>query len=168
MKAHGLQGEVVLRSLSDAARKWKRGEEFFLSFDTTPKGVFPERLTLVSTRIDGEFIRVAFREITDRNTAEALIGSYLEVTERSKPTGKWFFYIDDLVGLTVVDMENRTLGKVIDVMELPASHVIEVQGPNGDTTLIPFLKRFVKSVELSTKTIQVKLMPGLVPWVDEA
>ncbi len=167
MKAHGLRGEVVIRSLSDAESRWKVGAVFHLDFDNKQIKLVSEKLTIVEATVDGEFIRTKFAEVDGRDNAEKLVGGYLEVEERIQSKNKWFFYIDDLLGMTVHDETGAVAGEVVDVQELPASHVIEVRGSTGETAMVPFMKRFIKSVDTPSRIIVVKLIPGLLPWMDK-
>ena len=104
VRAHGVSGEVVVRTLSDV-RRWRKGDQFALSFDRTPRPVrgtapIPESLTTISVRENGDFLVIQFQEITDRDQAQRVSGGYLEVSERASLPGKWLFYNDDLLGFT--------------------------------------------------------------------
>lgn len=165
VRAHGLKGELILQSLSDV-RQWKRGEVYHISFDTPPRNItLPEQLTLMSAVPHGDNLRIRCREVSDRTLAERLTGAFLEVEERP-PTGKWLFYNDELIGMTIVDARGTVIGSVIDVYDLPGSHALEVKQGENEAAIVPFLKRFVKDVNRETKTIVYKPIPGMFPWHD--
>ncbi|MDK9700451.1 MAG: ribosome maturation factor RimM [bacterium] len=174
VRPHGLRGEVVVQSLSDAPHRWKTGERFFVSFDKiipVTKALLASYpvLTLEKYQVRGEtaFFTVKFTEVSEREISERLVGAFLEVEERQPLKGKWLFYNDDLTGMSVYDDQSRICGTVVEVQEYPASHLLEVRSESGETALVPFLKKFVKAVDLEQRTITLKLLPGLLPWMDD-
>lgn len=66
------------------------------------------------------------------------------------------FYAGDLIGLTVVDDSGKRLGKVRAVIPAPAQDLLDVDG-----VLVPMVKEFVKSVDISGDTVVLTPIEGL-------
>jgi 16S rRNA processing protein RimM len=70
------------------------------------------------------------------------------------PLGEGEFLIDDLVGADVVDGSDR-LGRVRDVLVLPAADVLEVEREAGAPLLVPLVGDAVRSVDVERRRIDV-------------
>lgn len=167
IKPHGIAGECVVLSLSDTAKHWVKGNTFFLSSDLPQKSFRYETLQIESVRENKLKLIVKFYGISDRTTIENVCGAFLEVNSRTPIKQKWLFYIDDLINLTVYTSQKIKVGTITNVIELPPYHCIEIENEQGNTTLIPFLKKFVKDVNLENKTMVIKPIKGMIEWLDE-
>jgi len=152
--AHGLKGEVKVKTFTDAADSLKRYERLH----ARDGRVFTvQRLT--PTRA-GE-ANVVFAEVLDRGTAEGLKGLELFVARAALPgTAEDEFYHADLVGLTAMDREDRAIGTVKAIHNYGAGDVIEIarpsnEGSGGDTVLLPFARDFVPVVDVANARIVV-------------
>jgi len=97
-------------------------------------------------RIDG---------VEDRDAARALTGREIAVQrEQFGPASAGEYYWFDLLGLEVVDLAGRILGRVSALRETGANDVLVVEGE--ERHLIPFLPgRVVREVDLERGTIRV-------------
>jgi 16S rRNA processing protein RimM len=150
--AHGIRGEVLIKSYTEAAEDIaaygplmdeKSGRTFRLKvMRVTPKGVI--------ARIDG---------VSDRNGAEALKGVRLVVDRGQLPEADVEeFYHADLIGLRAVDGEGRTIGRVVAVANYGAGDLIEIElAATRKTELVPFKTAFVPSVDIGGGTITIVL-----------
>lgn len=92
--------------------------------------------------------------VTDRDAAEALMGSRIEIARSRLPKlGAGEFYWVDLLGLEVKNLEGQPLGQVTDMTSNGAQDVMVLQ--DGDQErLIPFVHGVVvKDVDLSARVI---------------
>jgi 16S rRNA processing protein RimM len=119
-------------------------------------------LRVTSAREHGGVIVATVQDVTDRNAAEALIGSRVFVSRASFPTaGKDEFYWVDLIGLDVVNRSGESLGKVADLMDSGAQTVLRTvtatDGPDQPEVerLIPFVAAYVDDVDLERRRIVV-------------
>ena len=164
--AHGVSGGLRLRLVgasaqedtSDAAaRSLKVGRTVRLQ--RTEDG-FAQDLTLKGLRRQPKGFWIAqFKEVTDRNGAEALHGCSLLIRESERailPDGE--YYVDQLVGLDVVTDAGRSLGALSDVMTTPA-HDIYVTDAGA---MIPVAGDYILSVSLADRKIVVRDVPGLL------
>lgn len=117
----------------------------------------------------GELMVLRLEGVTDREGAERFRGLECSVpaTERPRlPAGR--YYVNDLLGLCVVDQTGRVRGTVADVEALPAQDLLHVKSSgDGRDVLVPMVRAFVKAVDLKGQTVTVHAIPGLFPE-DEA
>jgi 16S rRNA processing protein RimM len=86
---------------------------------------------------------VGFEGIDDRDAAEGLRGTMLTIgaTER-RPLDAGEFWVEDLVGLEVVDPEGTVLGRVVAVVLGPQDR-LQVETFGGRTVEVPFVDAIV-------------------------
>ena len=155
---HGIKGEVKVKSESDIfERQIEATSEVSLY-----RGTKRERLEIEEIKPYKDIYIVKFKGIEDRNAAEERIGGELFVgKEEQVPLEEGEFYYHQLIGLKVVDESGREVGTVKSVFEQPASHILEVETPEGKTILIPFIDQFVKEVDLKKGEVVVSLIEGM-------
>ena len=85
-------------------------------------------LTLAKLRSDNKGGAIArFAEVADRNQAEALRGTVLNVAREALPAlEEGEYYHADLVGLPVVTDAGETVGRVVEVQNYGATDVVEI------------------------------------------
>ncbi|MBO6510160.1 MAG: ribosome maturation factor RimM [Roseibium sp.] len=149
--AHGIRGEVRVKPFGDDP----------LSF--TDYGVLTTRdgkksFEVERARVQKTVVVTKFREITDRNQAEELNGTelYIDRNQLPEPEEDEFYY-SDLNGLSVIDQNGETLGKIVSVQDFGAGDLLEVRPSRGKTFYIPFTRDFVPEVSLSEKQVKVDL-----------
>lgn len=100
--------------------------------------------------------------IDDREAAEALVGKYLFVDSRHRvrlPRGKYF--VEQVIGLAVIDHEGHALGRVRDVLKFPANDVYVIEY-HGREILVPAVKEFILALEPQKGTMRVRLIEGML------
>jgi 16S rRNA processing protein RimM len=110
--------------------------------------------TVLEARVHGSSVIAQLEGIDDRNAAEAATGMEIAVErEELPPAEENEFYWDDLVGLTVVNTQGETLGKVTGLLETGAHDVLKVSGEKE--RLIPFVQAIAREVDLEAGRIVV-------------
>ena len=113
-RAHGLNGDVLVRLTSDRAERVAPGT--ILHTAAGP-------LTVVKAVAVGPAWRVSFAGVTNRNAAEALRRTEL----RAEPIEiEGVVWVHDLIGATVGLLDGSTLGPVLAVEENPAHDLLVV------------------------------------------
>ena len=99
------------------------------------------------------------QDIADRNAAEALRGARVFISRGSFPTaGKDEFYWVDLIGLSVINREQESLGVVRELLSTGPQTVLVIEYSEGGKTLermIPFVAAYVDDVDLAARCIRV-------------
>ena len=131
--AVGVTGEVRLKLFGEGVDTLKKHKSFNGG-----------TLTLKTIRSDNKGGAVArFAEITDRNEAEKLRSTVLEVARDAlPPLGDGEYYHADLIGLPAISASGKTLGTVVAIENYGASDVIEVErlaqdGKSGQRFMVP-------------------------------
>ena len=73
------------------------------------------------------------------------------------PKGRHF--VADLLGAVVVDEQGAEIGKLTEVLDMPAGQVYVVQGETEHT--IPAVPEFILDIDADEKTIRVHLIEGM-------
>jgi len=109
-------------------------------------------------RIQGKGIVMGLVNVTDPDQVLPLIGSELAIKKSQlKPTKKDEYYWSQLIGLTVINMNDETLGQVDSLLETGAHDVLLVKDTQRKTEqLIPFvMEEFIQLVDLDEGIIRV-------------
>jgi len=155
---HGLSGELKVKSESDI---FERQMELLEKLPIY-RGVKREEFEIESVKPYKEIYLVKLRGIEERSSAEERIGGEIWVKREELPElEEGEFYYEELLGLKVVDSEGREIGRVKNIFEQPASHILEVESGEGKTILIPFIDEFVKEVLPQEGVIKVSLIEGM-------
>jgi 16S rRNA processing protein RimM len=167
--AHGLSGQLKVKSLSDNparfvpdSRLFVRGQRIEDGGKRTEKcdGTQPLALTVVSASPHQGKLLLAFAEITDREAASALLGAELMAEPDAAPLPKGQYYHYQLLGLAVYE-QGVYLGRIIEILSRPANDVYIIQAETGGEIWVPALKTVVKDIDLEAKRMEVKLPEGL-------
>jgi 16S rRNA processing protein RimM len=163
-RAHGIRGELVVESLTDAPDAiFAPGRRVFAGTregDLAPGQ--PEMKILRSSPFKGGWI-VAFDGIGDRTAAETWRDRTLLLPEDEvEPPSEDEIFIHDLVGMRVLRVSGEELGEVSEVFELPQGLVIEVQRERAKPVLLPFNDQTVTAVDTEQRVIHVDPIDGLV------
>jgi 16S rRNA processing protein RimM len=90
----------------------------------------------------------------DRDAAALFRGKQVAIPRDAFPAaGANEFYWTDLIGLSVVNMQDEDFGKVSEVFETGANDVLVVEGDRE--RLIPFTEQVVKQVDIAARVIRV-------------
>lgn len=158
--AHGLQGWLRVKCLSDFPERLTEPGQRWLQHDSDPE---PQLYPL----IQGQFLPakglylVQLEGIPNRTAAEAWVGARVLVPASDRlPLEPDEYYYRDLIGLAVYH-QGELLGQVSAIWAA-GQDVLEVTTASGRQVLIPFVKAFVPVVDLEQGQVQVQPPPGLV------
>jgi len=157
--AHGVKGEVRIAPLTDFPDRFSRMDVLDLYLNGEPARVLNvSRVRKHENR--GELIITS--DVTSRDEAELLVGmSVLIEPEDRVPLPEGFFWVDDLVGLSVVDKEGKVLGVVEDLLSTGGNELYEIRDENGKLHYIPAVEDFVKKIDTVFGRISLELIEGL-------
>lgn len=155
---HGVRGDVKIRPASEGADWAEPGLNITLKHHKTGEH---RHLKVKTARIQGPLVIAGFEDIPDRNAAELLIGSTLfaHLNDLPKPEAGEF-WVDDLIGLTVIDAQNgRKRGVVNDLLSSSGTDFLEIRIEDSEeTAVIPFIEKFFPTVDLEARTISIDLL----------
>ena len=168
-KAHGTNGEVVVRPLTDHPEGSFSPGVILLAGgeqDATPDFDRPP-LRVAEVRPFREGFLVLFGGVRDRNDAETLRGLYLHrPLDDLEPLAEDEVFYHQLLGMTARLVDGQELGRVEEVYELSPSDMLEIRTPRGPV-LVPFSRNVVPEVNIEEGWLVVDPPEGLFDLGDD-
>ena len=149
--AHGLRGEVRLRSFTEQP-------EDFARYGALESEDGKQTFGIETMRAAKDGMIVRFRGVADRDAAEKLRHIKLYVARASLPAlaDAEEYYRGDLIGLAVVGLDGAPLGQVVALHNFGAGDLLEIKPmAGGATAMLPFTDAFVPSIEIEAGRIVV-------------
>jgi len=150
---HGIRGQVRVTSFTQnpmAIRDYgplvsKKGQE----------------LTITNMHSAKNVLVVTFKELTTREQAENIRGQelFVERNRLSQNDDEDEFYIDDLVGLDVLDENQTKIGKIHNIANFGAGDLLEIAPISGNgntgskTWFLEFTKVNVPNIDLEKRRL---------------
>lgn len=157
LRPHGIRGEIVVEVLSDVPDRLAPGRTLIASWQGRPS----RNLTVEAQRPHKSGALVRFAGIDDRDRAEELRDALLEV-DRSQvpaaPEGTYYWY--QLLGCRC-RVAGEDLGEVTDLLEDGGGLLLVVSGGERQVP-IPFVRSFLKEVDVERGRIELDLPEGLL------
>ena len=146
----GVRGEVKLDPWCDSAEFLKPLKTLYI--DGAPRAV-------ASSRVHKGMLIVRFADVEDVNGAMLLKNKivYFARSDVHLPKGRHF--VADLLGAAVVDEQGAEIGRLTEVLDMPAGQVYVVQGETEHT--IPAVPEFILDIDADGKVIRVHLIEGM-------
>jgi 16S rRNA processing protein RimM len=149
VRAHGVHGEVSVRSLTERSERYREGSVLRLEDGRT--------LTVDRARPHRHDLLVKFEEIPDRTAAETLRGQVLLAAPPEDPPDEGW-WVHEVVGLEVATEDGRPVGRVREVLANPANDVwVTDRG-----ALIPAVRDVIVEVDPSRGRATIREIPGLL------
>lgn len=151
-RAHGLGGEVVLKTFDPASTVLDEVER--LTFVTRAGETKELKVTSFGTS-PGSDLLLKLKGVVRKDQADALVGSAVHVRREDleEPAEGEFFH-GDLVGLEAVTPEGKRLGVVEEVWSTgPVPNLCIREGK--EELLVPFAEEFVPKVDLEAGKVTV-------------
>ncbi|MBW3563256.1 MAG: tRNA (guanosine(37)-N1)-methyltransferase TrmD [Acidobacteria bacterium] len=159
-KPHGVRGEASVESWTDDPERYTNLRRvILLSPDRT------ERLDLevISARSHAGRELVLFSGIETPERIDELRGWTLEIPQdERRELDEGEYWIDELVGLEMVDTGNETLGRVVAVGEGGGGLLLTVRRPEGETFDVPFVGALLPVIDPAEGRIVADLPEGLI------
>ena len=151
---HGVMGEVRVQP-------WADSPEFLCQFKTlyVDKNHWP--IQVERARVHKNMAILKFEGITDVPGALAMRNAVLYIDRKDAHLPEGRFFLADLYGLEVRDAgSGAVLGKVAEVLTLPANHVYVVRGGEREL-MIPAVPEFIAETNVEEGFLRVNLIEGL-------
>lgn len=153
---HGVRGDIRILPLTEKPDLFLDLEYLLLEGG--------KKLTVKNARFQKRMILVTTKEITSMNEAELLRDKNIYIKAEDLPELEDDeFYVADLVGITVYDLEGKQIGTFKDSLSTGSNDVYIIAVPGAKDILVPALKEYFKEINLAEKRIVVKLPE----WTDE-
>ena len=147
----GVKGWVKIYSYTRPRIKIVDYQHWYLGDD------FGQPIRLEEGRPQKGGVVVKLEGIDDRDAAVELVDRKIWVASNqlvSLPNNEYYWY--QLIGLNVLDTENRPLGSIKDLVETGANDVMIVRGKGNTEHLIPYIQgQVIKSIDLEQQCMVV-------------
>lgn len=141
----GIKGEVKADILTDFPDRLLSRDTIFLGREDEQPRMYPLR----GVRFHQRQALLSLSGVEDRTSAETLRGLYVQVPfAEAPPPPSGSYFIHQMIGLDVYDLEGQAWGKVSAVMTTPGNDVYVVDGERGQF-LLPAVSGFVRQVDLA-------------------
>lgn len=160
--AHGLNGTSKVLSFAESPAIF----ETIGSLTIRTRDHRTARLDINWVKPHKRSLLIAFKQVTNRNQAEGLVGSELLIDKSSLPeldsdTYYWF----DIIGSAVFTVEGDYLGTVESIFPTGSNDVYVVKPADdrsGSEILIPAIETVIVKLDVEKKVLQVDLPDGLL------
>jgi len=154
VKAFGIKGEVKIRPFTESTEVFEKAETLFFGANL---------YKVLKVRIHKGAILATLEGIDSPEAAREIVGSFVKTDPGNMPSPEedeyyWF----ELIGMNVVTIDGRDIGKIVQVIRTGANDVLQVEGPFGEV-LLPMIDDVVISVDTDKAEMIVDPLDGLVP-----
>lgn len=155
----GINGQVKATLDVHDINEYRRQKSVYMG----KKPQAPALFQLKKFDIKGDsFAILTIDGVNDRTFAEGMVGYTLYITEEQLPTlapGKFYYF--QVIGFDIEDKQRGTLGKIKDIIEMPAQDLIAMEYM-GKEVLIPMVEHFVGDADFEKKCVFTDLPEGLI------
>lgn len=152
----GIKGELKVFPITPDMKRFSDLDHVFIGEELN-------KYEIAKVSYNDRFVYLTFKGFDNINKVlnfkEQMI--YIEDENRIKLDENTFF-ISDLISCKVYDTKEIYIGELVDVLEIPANDVYVIRSENNEEYLIPAVKKFVKSVDISQKVIVIDPIEGML------
>ncbi|SCJ73058.1 Ribosome maturation factor rimM [uncultured Eubacterium sp.] len=155
VNAVALRGEVKVYNYSGYRERYEELKQIFVE---------DKEYEIEKVRYQQHMVILKLTGIDDRNAAEAMKNKDIFITEDDLlELPEDTFYIRDLIGLSVIDIEeDKPIGKIKDVLQPSSQDIYVVKLASGRDAMIPVVSEFVKEVSIEEGYVKVRLIEGMI------
>jgi 16S rRNA processing protein RimM len=149
--SHGVRGHLKVKSLSGET-------DHLLGLErvTLAKGEIERQFRVEDVTVSGPDVLMKLGGVDSPEEARKFSSWEVRVPrEFAARIEEGDYYIADLVRCRIVK-DGRTLGSVRSVCEGAQADLLEIEGEDGKLHLVPFMDRFVGTVDLERQEIELK------------
>lgn len=159
VNTHGIKGEVRVQSITDKPEeRYVPGAELVIELGA---GKY-ETVIVRSHRPHKSFDLLTFEGYDSINDVEKYKTKMLQIDEDTLPKlAEGEYYENDLIGLMVVNEDDEEIGRLKEVMYLPANDVWVVTRPGKKELLLPVIESVILKVDTEQQKITVHVLEGL-------
>lgn len=151
---HGIMGEVRVQP-------WADSPEFLCQFKTLYVDQAHWPIKVERARVHKNMVILKLEGVTDVPSALSMRNAILYIDRKDAALPEGSFFLADLMGLEVRDAQSgKVLGKIADIMNLPANNVYVVRGGEREI-LVPAVPQFIAETNMEGGYLRVNMMEGL-------
>ena len=136
VNTHGIKGEVKIQVWLDSPDFLKTFKKIYIDGNA---------VKVISSRVHKDFLIAFLDGVNDVNEAMCLKNKSVYIDRKDAKLPRGAYFLQDIIGATVIDESGAEVGKLTDIMETPASKIYVVKGESEH--LIPAVDEFIISVD---------------------
>ena len=157
IKPHGIKGEIKILLFNEESKSLKNNQIVFLK--NSRDNFFKYKIENVIYSMKKN--RIKFFEIDSIDSADKLRGYILSIPRSDFPElENEEYYLNDLIGYTLLDKTNNNYGCVDDIFHFPANDVLSVS-LNDKEYLIPIIDDIILDIDHDSRLIIINPISGL-------
>lgn len=159
VNTHGIKGEIRVQSITEnPEERYKPGSELVIEINNNER--IP--VTVKSHRVHKNFDLLTFENYPSINDVEKFKTKMLQINEELLPElEEGVYYESEIIGSTVLNEAGQEIGKLKEILFLPANDVWVVKRPGKKDLLLPYIESVVLDVNTDSKEITVHVLEGL-------
>ena len=150
INTHGVRGEVKLEPWADSPQQLKSLKNLWLDGRALP---------ILECRVHGRFVILKLEGVDSVEAAMVLKGKVVHADRAELPLAEGSFFIQDMIGLPVLDQNGAEIGILREVLDYPAGRVFVVRGKTEH--LIPEKGGFFTSLDPALGHLEANLLEGM-------
>lgn len=155
VNTHGIKGEVKVYPYTDDIDNLSKIKEVY----------FDEKLNnkhkVKSCKIQKNMLIMKLESINIVEEAAKLKDTNLYIVKEDISDIEDTYYVEDLVGMDVIDEKDTVIGTITYVFNTGANDVYEIKTLDNKDIYIPAIKDVVKKVDVKNKKMYIEMMEGL-------
>lgn len=157
LRSNGKRGELRLKFYDNSLIEPSELRTVFVGIEG---GLKEYRVESSTPR--GQAYHIKLTGVDSLAQADRLAGLEIFVPEESlRRSEEDQYYLFELRGCSVLNLEGEVIGKVVEVLSIPANDVLVVDA-EGKEILIPFHESICKEIDLAKKEIRIDPPAGLL------
>ncbi len=159
LKSNGTEGEILMGFRETNPEDLNLKEPVFINFDGLPVPFFIESFSKKGT--NRALVRLT--GVKNLEDAEEIVGKDIQAKAEAilQEEDEDDLTVDDLIGWTLLDSDNETVGEITDYEDIPGNTCLYVETKNGQV-MIPLHEDLILSVDEESKAITVDIPEGLI------
>ena len=160
-KTYGFEGGVQITLNVDNPEDFELMESVFVEYNGKLVPFFINTIAFAGKTN----LRLTFFDYNSDKKIEEFVGCSLYLPNESFPESEDEVdeSIKDFIGFSAIDLiTNKSIGKIIRIIDNPAHPLFEIEQQQGKCILVPAVEAFITAIDLSKKTISFTLPQGLL------
>lgn len=154
---HGINGEVKIYPYTDDVDNLCKLKEFYLDKELNSKCVIKK------CRSHKNMLIAKLNNISDPDEALKLKDKDIFIPKDNlEKLDEGTYYIFDLIGIEVFDMDENKIGILNNVENCGANDVYEILTLDNKKIYLPAIHEVIKNVNIKDKKMYVEIMKGLI------
>ncbi len=155
VNTHGIKGDLKVYPYTDNIKRFSKLKRIYIGEEELA-------VQIESVKYHKEMALIKLKEFNNINDVLFLKNKlvYIDGVDKVKLL-KDNYFIDDLIGCEVFDLEGNSIGHIKDVLQSSSNDIYIIEDKNKEY-LIPAVKEFIKDININKKKIVIDPIEGMI------